>query len=77
MHVRTASLLLIACFLLPLKLQPRALTGVLPGTVTDSTGAVVPGASVVVTNQSRNVVAWRGVTGETGSYLAPALPVGV
>ena len=37
------------------------------GTVTDATGAVVPGATVVVTNTGTNEV-FRSKTGESGVY---------
>ena len=50
-------------------------TATILGVVKDSTGAIVPGATVTVRNsetgQSRNAV-----TGADGSYRAPALPVG-
>lgn len=45
------------------------------GTVTDSTGAVVPGAQVVVTNQDTNV-ATSLVTNDQGLFTAPYLPAG-
>src|SRR5260370_8528467 len=50
-------------------------TATLEGTVTDATGAVVPGAKIVVHNQAtgedRNVE-----SDTTGVYLVPSLPVG-
>ena len=51
-------------------------TGVISGTVTDSSGAVVPGANVTITNTGKTVAAWRGQTSASGQYLAPLLPVG-
>ena len=45
-------------------------TGTILGTVTDSTGAVVPGVAVTVTNTSTNV-AFRTVTSSSGDYQAP------
>ena len=50
----------------------QAATGVLTGIVSDSTGAVVPGAKVVATNQS-NGITWNTETSATGSYLFPNL----
>src|ERR1051325_5922072 len=51
-------------------------TGRITGTITDATGAVIPGVEVVVrspaTGLSRNTV-----TNESGIYQAPLLPTGV
>jgi hypothetical protein len=51
-------------------------TAVLSGTVTDATGAVVPGARVVATNQATGVES-ATQTDTAGSYLFPALPIGL
>lgn len=50
--------------------------GSIQGTVTDSSGAAVPGASVTVVNQGTNVKFVTKTSGE-GYYVAPALPVGI
>ncbi|HXE80030.1 MAG TPA: carboxypeptidase-like regulatory domain-containing protein [Vicinamibacterales bacterium] len=54
----------------------QAVTGTILGTVTDPTGAVLPGATVTVTNQdtgfSRTVV-----SDAQGEYVTPQLPTGV
>lgn len=50
-------------------------TGSILGTVTDSTGAVVPGAKVTVTNTATGVP-FPTVTSSSGDYLAPGLQVG-
>lgn len=52
------------------------ITANLSGTITDSSGAVVPGASILITNSNTSVVVWRGVSNESGNYSAPSLPVG-
>ncbi len=49
--------------------------GLINGTVTDSTGAAVPGANVVATNRATNV-AFATLTTSTGDFTVPALPVG-
>ncbi len=53
----------------------QTVTGTMRGTVTDSSGAVVPGADVVIRNvdtgQERNLK-----TGGDGVYIAPFLPLG-
>lgn len=51
-------------------------TGTIGGTVTDSSGAIVPDATVTILNegtQSQNVLK----TNADGAYVAPGLPVGV
>jgi hypothetical protein len=47
-------------------------TGSIIGTVTDSTGAVVPGARVTVTNTATGV-SFHAVSSSAGDYLAPSL----
>src|ERR1700731_2266969 len=49
--------------------------GSISGTVTDSSGAVVPGAKVVVTNISTNT-AFTTSSSATGEFNAPNLQVG-
>lgn len=50
-------------------------TGTILGTVTDSTGAIVPGAKVTVTNTATNV-ALQTVSSSAGDYNAPSLNPG-
>ena len=50
-------------------------TGTIRGTVTDPSGAVVPGASVTAT-QSDTLTTRAVTTNESGDYEFPALPVG-
>ena len=68
------ALLLAGLICVPLAAQE--LTGTISGTVTDSSGAVIPEASVTVINAATSVVAYRGKTNESGNYAAPALPAG-
>jgi hypothetical protein len=51
-------------------------TGALTGTVTDPTGAVVPGANVVAIN-TYSSVEYRTTTDESGVYLLRNLPPGI
>jgi hypothetical protein len=53
----------------------QELTGVISGVVSDSTGAIVPGASVTIVGAGTGVRAWRGASNKDGVYLAPNLPV--
>jgi hypothetical protein len=53
----------------------QAITSSISGTVTDSSGAAVPGAAVTISDPSQGVT--RNVTtNSAGSYLAPGLPAG-
>ncbi len=52
-----------------------ASTGAISGTVTDSTGAFIPGAMVVVTNQGTGV-SHTVTTDSVGFYSAESIPVG-
>lgn len=45
------------------------------GTVTDPQGAVVPGATVIVTNAATGVAS-KATTNQDGQYQAPELPIG-
>jgi hypothetical protein len=50
-------------------------TGTIVGSVTDQTGAVIPHASVVITNTGTGIVT-TAKTGDTGLFTVPALPFG-
>ena len=54
----------------------QEITGTLLGTVTDNSGAIVPGAKVTITNTDRGAVVRTTKTNGSGSYNAPLLPVG-
>jgi hypothetical protein len=58
-------------------LLAQDVTGVIAGVVSDSSGAIVQNASVSIVNADTGVKAWQGKSGETGSYSAPLIPVGV
>ncbi|MDE3196405.1 MAG: TonB-dependent receptor [Acidobacteriota bacterium] len=49
--------------------------GSIAGTVTDSSGAAVPNATVSITNSDTNVLARKLTTSGEGAYVAPVLPV--
>lgn len=67
-------LLLSALMSYPLMAQIGGAGGI-QGTVTDSTGAVIPKAAVIATNDSTQVRTTR-TTGESGQYLISPLPPG-
>src|SRR5258706_9114340 len=50
-------------------------TGNLRGTVSDSTGGVLPNCSVTITHASTGLVR-KVVTNEQGDFNAPSLPIG-
>jgi hypothetical protein len=50
-------------------------TGTITGTVTDPSGAVIPHASVTITNTGTGIVK-TAKTGDTGLFTVPALPFG-
>jgi hypothetical protein len=71
-----SSLSTLACALsIVTGLMAQAPVGIISGTVTDSTGAVVPSAAITITNKANGVV--RSVTANTeGLFSAPALAPG-
>ena len=60
-------------FLLPLLAVAQITTGTVTGRVVDSTGAVIPGASVVLLSEARGTRTGAVVTNETGDYVIPNL----
>jgi len=48
--------------------------GSIVGTVTDPSGAAIPGARITVTNQQTGVVARETTTNTDGNFAIPALP---
>src|SRR5262247_4726830 len=55
--------------------QSQLGTGSISGTVSDSNGAVISGASITIPNSGTGLVR-KLTTGDSGQYSAPALPVG-
>ena len=69
---RSVSVLLCVLLLVSVGLFGQAESGTVSGTITDNTGAVVPGATVTMTSvntgQTRSTV-----TGSAGEYAIPSL----
>ncbi len=61
---------------LPPAAQAQEVTGTILGTVTDPTGAVVPNATVTLTNLETNSVRRNLTSNSIGEFVAPLLPVG-
>src|SRR6516225_8654057 len=53
----------------------QAVNGTLLGTVTDSSGAVIPNAKVLI-NETNTNVSRSGNTNESGNYVFPDVPPG-
>jgi outer membrane receptor protein involved in Fe transport len=69
--------LLIVCYVMTATLAPaQSISGKIVGAVTDQTGAVIPNATVSVTNEGTGAVR-RIVTDGTGIYVVAELPVGL
>ena len=73
----TAFIMLVAVLFLasPNPVQAQVTTGTLVGLVRDSSGAVLPGATVVATHQGTGVPR-EGITDERGEFVLSALPNG-
>jgi len=54
----------------------QEITATILGTVTDATGAVIPGAAVMVVNLDQALVVRRLTTSRNGDYVVPLLPIG-
>jgi len=72
---RVALGLILAASLLPAALAAQAVTGTILGSVTDTSNAAVPGATVTLTNAGTGLVRVV-VTDANGDYTAPSLPTG-
>jgi hypothetical protein len=69
---------LLAVLVLALATAPLAaqdISGTIIGTVTDESGAVLPGVTVTLRNTATGIER-SAVTGAGGVYTAPALPIG-
>ena len=73
--VRISALLLVLLAFGSQLFAQAGATGTILGTVTDSSGAIMPNVKVTVTNTATNV-AFRTVTSSAGDYQAPALSPG-
>ncbi len=54
----------------------QEVTGTIVGTVKDSSGAILSGAKVTVTNTDKSAVLRTLTSDSTGNYTAPLLPIG-
>ena len=77
MRLRTFAMLAVALLILASggAVWSQTVQGVITGTVTDPTGAVVPSATVTITNVGTNI-SQTTTTGSDGSYRFPLVPPG-
>jgi len=68
-------LVVVASLLLPRLAAAQAVTGTILGTVTDTSGAAVPGATVTLTNSGTGLTR-TVVSDSNGEFTAPSLPTG-
>ncbi len=74
-RLETASLLLLLSFLFSAQLSAQVDLGRVAGSVTDPSGAVLPGATVIAKNLDTGVT--RSTASDTGGlYVIPSLPAG-
>jgi carboxypeptidase family protein len=66
----------IACFVLSTRAFAQSqIFGKISGTITDSTGAVIPGAKITLTNKGTSI-SYTTTTDNSGYYAVPHLPTG-
>src|SRR5271167_4947854 len=75
MSKASVSMLLVFALVLGFVAYAQAPTGTILGTVKDESGAVIPNATITITNKATNV-ARTLATNTEGLYSAPALPPG-
>src|ERR1700676_2182112 len=63
------------CTILPLGALAQSVNGVITGTITDPSGAVVPGVKVTITNTGTGI-SQTSTTGAGGEYRFPLVPPG-
>lgn len=69
------AILLLTCVLFPSFTAAQSSSGNILGVVTDQTGSIVPGAKIIVTDQSTNIQQTL-ITDSSGRFQALLLPVG-
>jgi hypothetical protein len=72
---QAATILMVLCLAAPAAAQSQAVNGTIEGTVTDGTGAVLPGVTILLTSLETGATRLV-VTNERGLYQAPLLPLG-
>lgn len=74
----SVALLLFLSIFISVNISAQEITGSIFGSVRDNSGAVIPGATVTITDPSKdNIVVRTTTANENGDFTAPNLPVGV
>src|SRR5262249_29479573 len=73
--LRFRASIFVLCLFSVSALWSQTATGRIVGTVSDPTGALIPGASITVTNVNTQITN-DTITNEQGLYQAPLLPIG-
>jgi hypothetical protein len=73
---RKSVIVLVAVCFLCVVMAAQETTGTISGTVKDPSGAVVPNATVTLTNTEKNAVLRTVTTDSSGNFSAPSLPIG-
>ena len=71
----TMALVSLAILMVPGLIWGQTSTGTIGGTVTDATGAVIPGAQITIVNAETGVQT-LSETGINGTYFVPNVPPG-
>ena len=66
----------IACCALAMPAAAQITTGSIAGSVKDAQGGVIPGATVVLTNEAQGTKSTPVVTNGTGDFVFPNVPAG-
>lgn len=74
--MKRIALLGLLVLLLSLSLTAQETTGTIVGTVRDTSGAMVPGAKVTITNTDKSAILRTINTDQSGNFNAPLLPIG-
>src|SRR3984893_10020100 len=74
--LRVTSALMLLATLMCMMVLAQAPTGIITGTLTDESGAVIPNATITITNKATGVVPRTATTDAQGYYSAPSLPAG-
>src|SRR5438876_1130803 len=75
MSVRTFGRSIFAILLISFSAWAQTATGRIVGTVSDPSGAVIPGVTITATNVDTTVT-YESLTNEQGTYQVPLLPIG-
>ena len=68
--------IIVCSLLLSMPATGQTTTGSIVGTVADTSGGAIPGATVTVTNEGTSITAFKTTTDSGGNYVATPLAIG-